>query len=153
MSEKIRSALPGDLDRLVEIETAVFVPPAYEPMSPRQFRRHIASPRAELLVGTRDGRVIGYALGLTRSTSRFLRFYSLAVDPETQGGTVGRMLFEAMENAARERGLGVITEVRADNSRLHQRYLSLGYAEFERKPDYYPDGCDAIRLKRSFTAA
>lgn len=153
MNDAIRAASLADLDRLVDIEQAVFAPPAYEPMSRRQFRRHIDSPRADLLACTRNGRVIGYGLGLTRSTSRFLRFYSLAVDPEAQGGAVGRTLFEAIEAAAHARGLGVITEVRADNRRLHERYVALGYRPFERKPDYYPDGCAAIRMKKPFPAA
>jgi len=90
-------------------------------------------------------------LGLAHAGSRFLRFYSLAVLPEAQGGALGRRLFEAIEAAARKRGLGVITEVRADNRKLHERYLGLGYKEFERKTDYYPDGCAAIRMKRLFT--
>jgi len=150
-AEDPRPAAPEDLDALADLETAVFRPPAYEPMSRRQFRHHIHSPRADLLVCHRSGTVCGYALGLTRAGSRYLRFYSLAVSPDAQGGDLGRRLFAAMEAAARARGLGVITEVRADNTRLHQRYLSLGYSEFERKPDYYPDGCAAIRMKKPFT--
>ncbi|WP_436639262.1 GNAT family N-acetyltransferase [Microbaculum sp. FT89] len=149
MTDRLRTAVPADLDALVEIEKAVFVRPAYEPMSRRQFRWHISNPRAALIVCTRNGRVVGYALGLARAGSHHMRFYSLAVLPEAQGGELGKRLFEAIERAARERGLGVITEVRADNTRLHRRYLGLGYAEFERRPDYYPDGCAAIRMKRS----
>lgn len=148
MPDSLRRARPDDVDRLVEIERATFAPPAYEPMSRRQFARHVASPRAELVVCERDGAVAGYGLGLARAGSRYLRFYSLAVAPAAQGGAVGRMLFAAIEQAARDRGLGVITEIRADNARLHRRYLGLGYREFERKAGYYPDGCAAIRMKR-----
>ncbi|MCT8971582.1 GNAT family N-acetyltransferase [Microbaculum marinisediminis] len=150
MTDSLRTAGPADLDALVEIENAVFVPPAYEPMSRRQFRWHISNPRAALIVCTRRGQVVGYALGLARAGSRYMRFYSLAVLSQAQGGEIGKRLFEAIETAARQRGLGVITEVRADNTRLHRRYLGLGYTEFEHKPDYYPDGCAAIRMKRSF---
>ncbi len=151
--DKLRPAAPADLDALVELETAVFVQPAYEPMARRQFRWHIGNPRAALIVCERDERVVGYALGLARTGSHYMRFYSLAVLPDAQGGAIGRRLFEAIEQAAAARGLGVITEVRADNVKLHQRYLGLGYVEFERKPDYYPDGCAAIRMKRAFTAS
>lgn len=151
MGDTLRPARPADLDALVAIENAVFVPPAYEPMSRRQFRRHIGNPRAALFVIARERRPVGYALGLARAGGRHMRFYSLAALPEVQGGDIGRRLFQAIESAARKRGLGVITEVRADNRRLHERYLGLGYVEFERKPDYYPDGCAAIRMKRSFT--
>ena len=151
MPDTIRRADAADLDRLVDIETAVFAPPDYEPMSRRQFAYHVDNPRAVLLVCETGGRIAGYALGLTRSGSRHMRFYSLAVAPDAQGGDIGRDLFTAIENAARDRGLGVITEVRADNEKLHRRYLSLGYSQFERKPDYYPDGCPAIRMKKSFS--
>jgi ribosomal protein S18 acetylase RimI-like enzyme len=151
LADSLRRAGPTDLDALVDIENTVFVRPAYEPMSRRQFRRHMDNPRADLIVCVRDGRIVGYALGLARAASHYLRFYSLAVAPEAQGGEIGRMLFEAIEAAAKKRGLGVITEVRADNARLHRRYLGLGYVEFEHKPDYYPDGCAAIRMNRSFT--
>ncbi|MEJ8573909.1 GNAT family N-acetyltransferase [Microbaculum marinum] len=149
MTDTVRPAVAADVERLVDIETAVFVPPDYEPMSRRQFAYHVDNPRAVLLVYDSDGSVHGYALGLMRTTSRYLRFYSLAVAPGLQGGSVGRRLFEAIEQAARERGLGVITEVRADNERLHRRYLALGYSEFQRKPEYYPDGCTAIRMRKS----
>jgi ribosomal protein S18 acetylase RimI-like enzyme len=151
MKDRLREACPGDLDALVAIENAVFVPPAYEPMSRRQFRWHVGNPRAALIVATRDGRLAGYALGLSRAGSGYMRFYSLAVDPGAQGGEIGKRLFEAIETAAKKRGLGVITEVRADNRKLHQRYIGLGYVEFERKADYYPDGCAAIRMKKSFS--
>jgi ribosomal protein S18 acetylase RimI-like enzyme len=150
MSETIRPATSADLDGLVGIETAVFRQPDYEPMTRRQFRWHVDNPRAVLLIAATDGDVSGYALGLTRSTSRYLRFYSLAVSPAAQGGSIGKALFEAMEAAAHARALGVITEVRADNRKLHERYLSLGYREFQIKPGYYPDGCAAIRMKRPY---
>jgi len=152
-ADRLRPATPADLDALVELENTVFVQPAYEPMARRQFRWHIGNPRAALVVCEQGGRVVGYALGLARAGSRYMRFYSLAVLPDVQGGAIGRRLFEAIEQAAAARGLGVITEVRADNDRLHQRYLGLGYVEFERKPDYYPDGCAAIRMKRPFSAS
>lgn len=150
MTDRLRAATPRDLEALVAVENAVFVRPAYEPMSRRQFRWHVSNPRADLVVCARDGRVVGYALGLARAGGGYMRFYSLAVLPEAQGGAIGKRLFEAVEAAARKRGLGVITEVRADNAKLHERYLGLGYVEFERRPDYYPDGCAAIRMKRSF---
>ncbi len=150
-TDRLRSATPADVDALVAIENTVFVEPAYEPMSRRQFRWHIGNPRAALVVCEHGGRVAGYALGLARAGSRYMRFYSLAVVPDAQGGAIGRRLVEAIEAAAAARKQGIITGVRADNVKLHQRYLGLGYGEFEHKPDYYPDGCAAIRMKRPFS--
>ena len=151
---KIEPAVPEDLDRLVAIETAAFDPALYTPMSRRQFRKHIGSERAILLVARDEaGMAVGYALGFASRASRYVRFYSLAVDPATQGGRVGAELFPALEEAARRRGSrGVQCEIRADNDKLLGRYTGLGYVPYRRVADYYPDGETCIKMKRDFAS-
>ena len=150
---RIEPAVPGDLDRLVAIENAAFDPALYKPMSRRQFRFHLASERTILLVA-RDatGTAMGYALGLCSRATNYVRFYSLAVDPHTQGGRVGAALFPALEEAARMRGSrGVQCEIRADNAKLLSRYIALGYVPYRRVADFYPDGASCIKMKRDFS--
>lgn len=147
----VDEAVPGDIDRLLTIEEGAFDPALYTRMTRRQFRHHIGSDNAVVLVA-RDGggSAIGYALGFTKRNTGYLRLYSLAVDPAHQGGRVGADLFTASEKAAADRGLrGVQLEIRADNTKLHQRYLKLGYAAYREVPRYYPDGAGCIKLKRS----
>lgn len=146
----VDKAVAGDIDRLAAIEAGAFDPAFYTRMTRRQFRRHIGSGSAILLVARDDsGAAVGYALGFVKRNTGYLRLYSLAVDPAHQGGRVGAELFAASEKAATDRGLrGVQLEIRADNAKLHDRYLKLGYRAYRQVPDYYPDGAGCIKLKR-----
>ena len=146
---RIEPANSGDLERLVAIEIGAFDPAIYTRMTPRQLRRHIGSGRAIFLVARAEsGEAIGYVLGFIKRNSRYVRLYSLAVDPRHQGGRVGAGLFPALEEAARRGGYqGVQLEIREDNSKLLERYLRLGYKQYQAVADYYPDGAGCIKLK------
>jgi ribosomal protein S18 acetylase RimI-like enzyme len=147
---RIRPARPEDAAALAAIEAAAFDAARYDGllMTRRSFRQHAAGRNA-LLVAEADGEVRGYALGFVKSGSPYVRFYSLAILPQEAGKGAGRLLFEAIEDFARARGCrGVRLEIRADNRRLLDRYLALGYRIFAEVPNYYPDGCGAIRMVR-----
>lgn len=122
-------------------------------MTRRRFAAHIRAGRNPLLVAVEKNQPpCGYALGLVREGSPFLRFYSLAILPEHAGKGAGRLLFQAMERFARRRGFrGMRLEVRADNTRLMHRYLGLGYRIFDEVAGYYADGCAAVRMVREFS--
>jgi ribosomal protein S18 acetylase RimI-like enzyme len=153
MALSITPARTTDLDRLVAVEGAAFDPALYLLMSRRQFAAHLASPRALILVARDSGAgAVGYALCFRRRGTGWLRLYSLAVDPAFQGGRVGAELFRAVEDAARREGLGVQLEIRADNRKLLDRYLGLGYSRYRDVADYYPDGAGCIKLKREMSA-
>jgi ribosomal protein S18 acetylase RimI-like enzyme len=147
----IRKAKPEDVDALVEIETLAFPPEKYAgmTMSRRSFAEHVRSGRNELLVAVdkTTGVVAGYSLGFVRDDSPYIRFYSIAVRPDHEGRGAGRLLFSGIEDAARKRKLkGVRLEIRADNTRLQNRYERGGYVIFRTVKDYYPDGVAALRL-------
>lgn len=149
MAFSVTPARLADLDRLVAIERAAFDPGLYVWMTRRQFAAHLASPRALILVAHDSGvGPVGYALCFRRRGTGYLRLYSLAVDPAFQGGRVGAELFQGFEEVARREGLGMQLEIRADNRKLLDRYLGLGYSRYRDVPDYYPDGSDCIKLKR-----
>lgn len=151
----IRPARIEDVPRLAEIEEIAFDPKTYGGflMDARAFRRQIGG-RNFLLVAEQNvpgGGVAGYALGLVRKDSPYVRFVSLAVLPEHGGRGAGWRLFDAIENAGRDNGYrGVRLEIRADNDRLLARYHRAGYEEFSRVPDYYSDGAAAIRMVKDF---
>lgn len=124
-------------------------------MSRQSFAGHIRAGRNPLFVSIEGGGpACGYALGLVRRRSPYVRFYSLAILPEHAGRGAGRLLFQAIEDFARRRRYrGVRLEIRADNRRLLDRYAGLGYRVFARVPAYYADGCAAIRMVRDFPPA
>ena len=136
----------------MKIETVAFDPALYagSTMSRQSFAGHIRAGRNLLFVAVQPpAPACGYALGFVREGSPCVRFYSLAILPEHAGKGAGRELFRAIEAFARREGYrGVRLEIRADNKRLLDRYLGLGYRVFDEVPSYYADGCAAIRMVR-----
>jgi ribosomal protein S18 acetylase RimI-like enzyme len=154
----IRPARAEDVPRLARIEEIAFDAASYGGflMTAQAFRRQVRS-RNFLLVAIQNsdaGDVAGYALGLVRKDSPYVRFISLAVLPEHGGRGAGWRLFDAIESAARDNGYrGVRLEIRGDNTRLLARYQRAGYREFATVPDYYSDGAAAIRMVKDFAPA
>lgn len=142
----IRRATIGDLDALVALENASF---STERMSARQLRRHLESLSAELLVATRERRIVGAALVFFRRSSRVARLYSIAVAAGERGGGLGAALLAAAEQAARRRGSrSVRLEVRRDNAAAQRLYERHGYRRFGLHERYYEDGEDALRYEK-----
>lgn len=143
-----------DAPALERLEQRAFAPELYHRMRRSQFARLLQKGNADILVA-RDiegaGGIIGAVVILYRRTSFMGRLYSIAVDPDYQGGAAGKMLFDAMEKRVIEKGLrGVMIEIRADNHRHLERYLNRGYVVAGSVADYYPDGASCIKLKKVF---
>ncbi len=154
----IRHATREDVPALAAIEETAFDKTTYGGllMSARAFRRHVDSDNFLLVAVTNDDatKVAGYALGLVRKGSPYVRFVSLAVLPEHGGRGAAWRLFDAIEEAAIAGAYrGVRLEIRADNTRLQARYIRDGYREFARVPDYYSDGAAAIRMVKDLAPA
>lgn len=146
---QVRAARRDELDALLALEQASF---HVDRISRRQYRHHLGSPRAEVLVGLRGGSLVGSALLLFRHGARVARLYSLAVDAAWRGRGVGRGLLETAERRARRRGCTRMRlEVRADNRVAQELYQRHGYRRFARQPDYYADGSEAWRYEKALT--
>jgi ribosomal protein S18 acetylase RimI-like enzyme len=142
----IRSAGPGDLDALVDLETRVFLT---ERISRRSFHRFLASPSARLLVAGCDGALAGYALVLFRENTGVARLYSIGVAPHFARRGVGAALLDAAENAALERNCRALRlEVHEESPTAIAFYRGAGYSEFGRHPQYYEDGGTALRFEK-----
>ncbi|MCA9040597.1 MAG: GNAT family N-acetyltransferase [Planctomycetaceae bacterium] len=150
MSVRIRAAKLSDLDSLVQIEGEAFSPAKYPLTSRSQFRYFLTrAVNVELFVATGGKDVVGYILLFYRVNSAWGRLYSIAVQPQFQGGEVGKRLFEFAEQRARMRKLrGMLLEIRADNRKHLRRYQQLGYQLVSTVPDYYPDGFAALKLRK-----
>lgn len=143
----VRRAVPADLAALVALEQASF---DYDRMSPRQYRRHLASPAAAVLLAEDAGALLGSALLFFRRGSALARLYSLATATAARGRGVGKALLQAAEAEARRRGARRLRlEVRRDNAAAVQLYEKHGYRRIAELAAYYDDGADAWRYEKS----
>ena len=142
----VRAAALDDVDAIFALETAAF---ADDRLSRRAIRRFVAAPHKPMMVARRADRLAGYALVSLRKGGRTCRIYSLAVDPAYGRRGVGCELVHACERYARTRRCEALRlEVRWDNAPAIALYRGLGYEEFDRSPQYYSDGAEALRFQR-----
>jgi ribosomal-protein-alanine N-acetyltransferase len=140
-----RAARAADLPGLLALESRF----PGDRLSARQFRYHLANPRAVLRVLAQGPALRGYHLLLTRAGSRWARLYSLVVDPAARGRGLGRVLLADAERQARRAGCaGLRLEVRQDNVAANALYAAAGYRRLASLPGYYQDGGDGWRLLR-----
>ncbi|MEO5623876.1 MAG: ribosomal protein S18-alanine N-acetyltransferase [Dokdonella sp.] len=146
----IRRATRDDCAALVELENSVF---AIERMSARQWRRHLESPSAQILVATRERRLVGAAVLFFRRSHRIARLYSIAVAHDERGNGTGEALLETAERAARKRGSRSLRlEVRRDNVGAQRLYERHGYQRVGVRVGYYEDGHAAVRYEKVLRA-
>lgn len=142
----VRRAAPADLAALVELENASF---AGDRLSLRQWRHHLHSASAWVLVGAHGPRIAGAAVVFFRSGSGVARLYSIAVSERERGHGLGARLLEAVERIARRRRCDRLRlEVRRDNRAAQRLYERSGFQRIAEIPAYYEDGEDAIRYEK-----
>lgn len=162
MSWRLRRAGSADLDAVMALEQASFETDAW---SRESMAREIDHPFGYYLVGldaegpdpdleADPGALRGYAGLLCPPGSDFADIQTIAVSPAARGGGLGRQLMARLLAEASDRGArSVLLEVRADNPVAHSLYLSLGFTDIARRPQYYqPDGVDAIVMQLELPA-
>jgi len=146
----LRRARPADLAALVDLELATF---AYDRMSASQFRRHLCSPSAAVLLAQSDDGLLGSTIVFFRRGSTRARLYSLATAATARGRGIGKALLAAAEGLARERGIRTFSlEVRRDNRAAVRLYEAHGYRLSAALENYYDDGAPAWRYEKSLQA-
>ena len=146
LAAHIRRATIDDLDDLVALENSSF---AAERMSARQWRRHLESLTAEVLIATRERRTVGAAVVFFHRGSDIARLYSVAVAAPERGNGLGEALLVRAAYAARRRGARRMRlEVRSDNHTAQRLYERRGYRHFASRDHYYEDGQDALRYEK-----
>lgn len=142
----VRAATHADLDALLALEEATF---AGDRISRVQWRHHIASATAAVLVSGAPGHVHAAAVVFYRKHARVARLYSLAVDAAWRGAGLGAALLAAAETDAHRRGCHALSlEVRADNTAAIALYERRGYRRTARLAGYYEDGTDGWRYRK-----
>jgi ribosomal protein S18 acetylase RimI-like enzyme len=147
----IRRAGPGDLGALVALEESTF---DHDRISQAQWRRHLRSGSACVLVAEEAGEILGCALLFFRRGARGARLYSIAVAPDARGRGLGAILLDAAEREASMRGCDSMRlEVRIDNARAIALYERCGYLRGGRVPRFYENGTDAWSYRKPLALA
>lgn len=143
----IRRAVLADLDALVALEQATFTG---DRISRRQWRRHIVSSTACVLVAGKPGCVDAVAVVFYRRGARHARLYSLSVRAERRGEGLAAALLARSEVDVRQRGCSSMRlEVRVDNAAAIGLYEQRGYTRSTRLAGYYEDGADGWRYQKA----
>ncbi|MBS0432191.1 MAG: GNAT family N-acetyltransferase [Proteobacteria bacterium] len=141
----------ADLDALVALENSSF---DHDRVSRAQWRRHLRSESACVLVAEQSRHMIGSALLFFRRGTHGARLYSIAIARHARGRGLGAALLEAAEREARLRFCRSIRlEVRVDNLAATTLYEKRGYRRERLEPGFYETGADAWRYRKDLTPA
>lgn len=147
---RLRAAVPGDLDRLAELEQLCFP----DPWPVHLVGQELRNPSTLVLVALAEAEgqppapVAGYAS--FRQGGGEAELLRLAVDPAARRRGLARALIDA--GLARLRPAGVercFLEVRPDNHPAIDCYLAMGFRYAGRRAGYYRDGTDALVYARA----
>jgi ribosomal-protein-alanine N-acetyltransferase len=142
----IRRAVAGDLDALVALERTAF---NTDHLSRRQYRQHLDSATANVLIAEDGGGLLGKALVFFRRGSAVARLYSIAVADRARGRGIAKALLTAQEQAARAHGCRVMRlEVSQSNPAAIALYERYGYRRFAEHRGYYENGEHAWRYEK-----
>jgi ribosomal protein S18 acetylase RimI-like enzyme len=142
---RIRRATAADLPAILALEEACFEP--YRRASEASLRRSLRSPRQSFWLAEGGGRVLG--LLVLWHFPRTLRVYDVATHPDARGQGVGHALMAHAEALARNEGAGRISlEAEEQDPHLVAWYRKQGFEVTARLPDFYHEGCSALRMVR-----
>jgi ribosomal-protein-alanine N-acetyltransferase len=141
---KVRPMRWWDIDVVDPLEQELF---PLDPWSIDQWWRELAQLHNHYFVVESAGELCGYA-GLSISGSD-ADIQTIAIADSFQGKGIGRKLLNQLVARSREFGVTYLfLEVRSDNTSALSMYSSFGFAEISKRAKYYPDGTDAVILRR-----
>lgn len=139
----IRELREKDVERLAFIDKACFPDPWTEEM----WRGEFARADARFLVLEQGGTVIGFAV--TTVLFEEAELPKIAVLPEKRGQGLGKALLLALFTEAKTLGADkMFLEVRSGNVPARKLYESNGFTVLRTRAKYYPDGEDAVEMKK-----
>jgi ribosomal-protein-alanine acetyltransferase len=148
----IRLLEAGEFDRLVPLHAACFE----EAWDLEALATLLAMPGAFALIATiESGEIAGFIM--IRGAADEAEIISFGVHPGSRRrGIARRLLATAIEVTARRGQRQLFLEVAADNHAARELYLSEGFADVGRRPNYYhrADGSvAALVMRRDITIA
>jgi len=136
----VRDARATDLDGIAELERASFP----VPWKREYFASEVGTPhRFNKVVRTAEGALAGYVFCAFAGGE--VHVNKIAVAPGWRRQGVARLLMqEVLDLSARIAAEEIYLEVRPSNLAARNFYLSLGFHDVGRRPQYYADGEDAL---------
>lgn len=132
------------LPEVHEVERMLF---AADCWSVEQFWQELAQPTRHYLVARNASGIVGYAGLFALPPDADVQ--TLGVRPDRQGSGIASQLLAALLAEADDRGAThVMLEVRADNVPAIALYQGFGFARISQRLRYYPDGMDAVIMRR-----
>lgn len=141
MTVVLRTLEPDDLDAVTAIEASA----NHQPWSRLLFEGELALPASShhWLVAVVDGEVVGFGGVMYAAATAHLM--NLAVASTSTRRRIAQRLCVALFVEARARGADDLTlEVRAANEPAIALYRKLNMTSVGTRPNYYPDGEDAL---------
>lgn len=150
----IRVMTPADVPAVLRLEQELFPHDAW----PEQFFHEElaqAEPAAAPTEATRKywvvedqaQAIIGYA-GMM-CVLPLADVQTLAVSPQAQGQGLGSRMLKLIEQESTDRGAeDLLLEVRADNPAAQRLYIRHGFVKIHQRIGYYPDGGDALIMRK-----
>ncbi len=134
----IRTMTRSDVPAVATLEREIYP----EPWSARVFFDELGRDNRVYVVGTDDGRILGY--GGVMLIEEDAHVTTLAVIPGVRRRRLGTRILLTLVEEAVDRGARHLTlEVRATNTNAQQLYERFGFAPVGKRKGYY-DGEDAI---------
>jgi ribosomal-protein-alanine acetyltransferase len=144
-----RPPRPEDVAGVASLEATVFP----DPWPAHLYLQEIGQPlRFQRVITTAEGWLAAYLFSCWQVDE--LHILKVACHPLYQShGLATTLLREALDEASRGGGRGLILEVRPSNRRAYRLYHFLGYRVVGRRPRYYTDGEDALVMFLEVPAA
>lgn len=142
---QIRRMMLEDCEQVAAIEAASFS----MPWSLRAFTETLSHPGYRYLVAEENGEILGYC-GFTYVLDE-AEIPNVCVSAQVRGRGIGKALMTALEEMAKELGVGVLyLEVRQSNLPAQRLYHSVGFVENGLRKDFYEQPKeDAILMSKT----
>lgn len=150
---RIRPMKPADIPAVLELEHRLFPHDAWpEQFFMEELGHTVAQTPSQrpthcYWLAEREGQVCGYA-GMM-CVLPLADVQTLAVAPELQGQGVGRCLLGLIIDESYARNAeDLLLEVREDNPGAQRLYYRHGFEKIHHRSHYYPDGGDALIMRK-----
>lgn len=139
--DRLREALPMDLDALMALERACFDRDCFD----KDFIAELLEDEEAsvwICPGTNEVQAALYVIWKPDCA----RLFNVAVAPPMQGKGLGRALVAKAEMEARARGYKELRlELRCDNDKALALYERCGFQKLDRLSGFYDDGAEALQ--------
>ena len=145
MTANVRAWRETDISKIAQVERVCFS----DPWSETDLLGCLSLPIYKTYLIEEDGEIIAYACqSVIFEDSEVL---NIAVAPKHRGRGYGRKLMQEMLNTAIAlKACNVFLEVRVSNESAKGLYRSFGFEEYGLRKNYYPDGENALLMKKTF---